>query len=123
MRVASYVSWNARLRGALDATVVGTATADLVATSGAEAVVTRAALSAAILGASRSVRSLAGEIAANAPLTLRAAKLTVDELVRHPEHPHTAELDAAVQACFESADYAEGRRAFLEKRKPVFQGR
>ena len=35
----------------------------------------------------------------------------------------TAALDAAVQACFESADYAEGRRAFLEKRKPMFQGR
>lgn len=69
------------------------------------------------------VRTLASDIAANAPLTVRAAKLTVDELVRHPEHPDTAALDAAVKACFDSADYAEGRRAFLEKRKPVFQGR
>jgi enoyl-CoA hydratase/carnithine racemase len=69
------------------------------------------------------VRTLAGDIAANAPLTVRAAKLTIDELVRHPEHPDTDKLDAAIRACFDSADYAEGRRAFLEKRKPVFQGR
>ncbi len=69
------------------------------------------------------VRTLAGEIAGNAPLTVRAAKLTVDELVRHPEHPDVWQLDRAVQACFDSADYAEGRRAFLEKRKPQFQGR
>lgn len=69
------------------------------------------------------VRALAAEIAGNAPLTVRAAKLSVDELIRHPEHPDTDALDAAVKACFESADYAEGRRAFLEKRKPQFQGR
>lgn len=69
------------------------------------------------------VRALADDIAGNAPLTVRAAKLTVDELVRHPEHPDTGALDAAVTACFESADYAEGRRAFLEKRKPQFLGR
>jgi len=69
------------------------------------------------------VRTLASTIAANAPLTVRAAKLTIDELVRHPESPDTARLDAAVKACFDSADYVEGRRAFLEKRKPAFQGR
>jgi len=68
-------------------------------------------------------RALAGEIAANAPLTVRAAKRTIDELTRNPQSPDIAALDAAVAACFASEDYAEGRLAFKEKRKPRFQGR
>ena len=54
---------------------------------------------------------------------MRAAKRTIDELVRNPQTPDLAALDAAVAACFESEDYAEGRLAFKEKRKPRFQGR
>ncbi len=64
-------------------------------------------------------RALAGDIAANAPLTVRAAKRTIDELVRNPQTPDLASLDAAVAACFDSEDYAEGRLAFKEKRKPT----
>ena len=68
-------------------------------------------------------RAMAGEIARNAPLSVLAAKRAIDELTRAPEHPDTATLDAMVQACFTSDDYAEGRRAFLEKRKPMFTGK
>jgi enoyl-CoA hydratase/carnithine racemase len=32
-------------------------------------------------------------------------------------------LDALIEACSQSDDYVEGRRAFLEKRRPVFKGR
>jgi enoyl-CoA hydratase len=67
------------------------------------------------------VHNLAETIAGNAPLTIRAVKRIVRELRRGPE-ANVAACDALVKQCFESADYREGRRAFMEKRKPVFRG-
>lgn len=66
---------------------------------------------------------LAGEIAANAPLSIQAAKASVDALTANPESVDYAALDEKVLACFDSDDFKEGARAFMEKRKPVFQGR
>jgi enoyl-CoA hydratase/carnithine racemase len=68
------------------------------------------------------VRELAGVISDNAPLTIRAVKRIVRELRRNPDDADIAACDALVKQCFESADYREGRKAFLEKRKPVFRG-
>jgi enoyl-CoA hydratase/carnithine racemase len=68
------------------------------------------------------VRDYAAMIGANAPLTLRAAKLAAREAMRDPERRRLAEVEAAVAACFDSADFKEGRTAFMEKRSPQFRG-
>lgn len=69
------------------------------------------------------VRTVAMAIADNAPLTVRASKRAIYEVLQDAETRNLATLDCQLEACFDSEDYAEGRRAFRERRKPRFQGR
>ncbi len=62
-------------------------------------------------------------ISENAPLTIRASKRTVRELLKSSATFDAEACAALVKQCFESQDYIECRRAFMEKRKPVFQGK
>ena len=68
------------------------------------------------------VRDLAGTMAANAPLTIRACKAAIREALREPSRRDLESVEALVEACFRSEDYREGQRAFLEKRPPRFRG-
>lgn len=69
------------------------------------------------------VEELARSIAENAPLTVKAAKLMAAQAIRDPGIADRALCDRLVDACHASEDYAEGRLAFREKRKPRFKGR
>jgi enoyl-CoA hydratase/carnithine racemase len=68
------------------------------------------------------VARLAATMAANAPLSLTTNKMTVKSVLKDPEDRDIGAIRAAMAACFDSADYREGRRAFMEKRKPAFTG-
>lgn len=68
------------------------------------------------------LREYTAAITTGAPLTIRAGKRILREVLKAGD----ADMEAcrkAIAECFDSEDYAEGRRAFMEKRKPQFKGR
>ena len=68
------------------------------------------------------VNTMTDTIAANAPLTVRAFKINALEHAKDPTDRDLKRCRDAVKACFDSSDYIEGRRAFMDKRKPNFRG-
>lgn len=61
-------------------------------------------------------------LASNAPITVAAGKAITAEILKPSPELDMALCQQLIRGCFESADYAEGRKAFMEKRKPVFTG-
>jgi enoyl-CoA hydratase/carnithine racemase len=62
-------------------------------------------------------------IGANAPLTIHAGKRIMEEVLKDDPALDADMCKRLILDCFESEDYAEGRKSFMEKRKPVFRGK
>jgi enoyl-CoA hydratase len=69
------------------------------------------------------VLDVARTIADNAPLSVAASKLTINEMLKDESQRDMAAIKRMGEICFNSADYKEGRTAFMEKRPPRFVGR
>tara|TARA_B100001093_G_scaffold395835_1_gene382783 strand:+ start:3382 stop:4170 length:789 start_codon:yes stop_codon:yes gene_type:complete len=68
------------------------------------------------------VKDYALNIANNAPLTIKAMKQIGIEISKNSDERDLLLCEKLASACFDSEDYKEGRKAFMEKRKPNFQG-
>jgi enoyl-CoA hydratase/carnithine racemase len=69
------------------------------------------------------VLEMARTIADNAPLSVAASKLTINEMLKDESKRDMAAIARMSETCFNSADYKEGRTAFMEKRAPKWVGR
>jgi enoyl-CoA hydratase/carnithine racemase len=63
------------------------------------------------------------QLCENAPLSIANSKTIIEEYVKASGAPDPANMSAAIERCAKSGDYQEGRRAFMEKRKPAFKGK
>ena len=66
---------------------------------------------------------IARTISGNAPLAIQAAKITIAQVLKDPGDRDMNAIKQIGTACMDSEDFREGRRAFMEKRKPRFLGR
>ncbi|MET4066124.1 enoyl-CoA hydratase [Bradyrhizobium sp. S3.2.6] len=67
--------------------------------------------------------AIAATISQNAPLAIKAAKITIAEVLKDESARDMTAIKAIGTACMDSADFREGRQAFMDKRKPQFQGK
>ncbi len=68
------------------------------------------------------VADITDRIAENAPLSMKASKLTINELMKDDSAFNSKLVDDLTRDCFDSKDYQRGQEAFLNKRKPIFVG-
>jgi enoyl-CoA hydratase/carnithine racemase len=66
---------------------------------------------------------VARTISANAPLSVKASRVTIAQILKDKDERDMAAVKAIATACMDSEDFREGRQAFMEKRKPRFRGR
>jgi enoyl-CoA hydratase len=66
---------------------------------------------------------IARTISGNAPLAIKAAKITIAQILKDPGERDMNAIKDIGTACMDSEDFREGRRAFMDKRKPQFHGR